>query len=420
MSRQADVAEWLYRQYLDYAQGCDTLDDFADWLGLARRTLDRLLAGRPASGAQFERITRQLAEHYGYAVYDFLDQTGLKHAPDFMRAYRRAALHRQIELSLTAGYILAHRPAPAVPVWEMLCADYYQAWAAVSDSPRELDHIPAEYERVIFSAIQAGEPLPEPIIAQSPAFSAAYLQRRSRIDRFRSIQQRAWSRTHARCHAHWDARGIVYRRQDGQSVTAAQATEIITELDEVEAVVGSLADILRAANVLIVHTNGRRPFFTPRAGGLYVPAWRTLVVGCGYPALAHEIGHLLDHLAGHAEDERTLVWQSDWEMLDAESLVRDGRRRFARSETTRSRHGYWREPCEIWARLFEQYVRDRVSCSGRSTQSVYIDRPGYWSAAMWAALERRIGEAIALRLATIRQLIAGGELASVTVDALTT
>ena len=54
---------------------------------------------------------------------------------------------------------------------------------------------------------------------------------------------------------------------------------IISGLDEVESVVGPLTDVLRSANVQIVHTNGKRPFFTSGAGGLYVSGQHTIGQG---------------------------------------------------------------------------------------------------------------------------------------------
>ena len=408
MAATVHCAEWLHRQYLDFAQGIDTLDDFADWLGFARRTIDRLLAGQGATPRQFAQVSQRLAEHYGYPIGDFLEQTGFGIMPSSVLQYRfeRLRLHEQLEVAHKVMSMKAHTPPLDVPVWALSVEDYRRAWTATfgdSDRDSRNGEVEAEYAHMINAAIQADEELPESVLTQSLEFSHRAAQRRQRRARFEAQRGRAWGpRTDIPYVC--SERGLICRRQDGQKLTVDQMDAIISGLDEVESVVGPLTDVLRSANVQIVHTNGKRPFFTSGAGGLYVSGQHTIVLGYERPALAHEIAHLLDHLSEHAVADRTLSWWSDWQMLEAGSLVRGGLRRFRRLRTLRARHGYWREPCEIWARLFEQFVSIRVSARRATPRSTfvdgfYFDQPGYWSAAAWAELDQLVSESLKLQMA---------------------
>ena len=112
MAATVHCAEWLHRQYLDFAQGIDTLDDFADWLGFARRTIDRLLAGQWATPRQFAQVSQRLAEHYGYPIGDFPEQTGFGIMPSSVLQYRfeRLRLHEQLEVAHKVMSMKAHTP----------------------------------------------------------------------------------------------------------------------------------------------------------------------------------------------------------------------------------------------------------------------------------------------------------------------
>lgn len=302
----------------------------------------------------------------------------------------------------------------------------------------------ATYVETIKGAIRKSKDVPENVVAQYPEF------RRAVDAHARYLKGRRTSfgnRTVAVVDTMQAVRGYKVKRQDGTMITESQIEEIARGVDEIEAVLGPLADILRANDVTIAHTNGKHPFMSD-AGGSYVAGERTASIGVRtrlgtcIASLGHELaGHMLDFEAGYrlgadthvrpgkrstslADDDRGRRREVA-EVIDrARRLIRDQleicywlKQRLKDHEalpqavemieTTRLvlTH-YWTQPREIWARLVEQYLATRLSAMGRTpTVAVfpaYTHALGYWKAEDWPRLEADVEQELRRRIAILR------------------
>jgi ppGpp synthetase/RelA/SpoT-type nucleotidyltranferase len=231
-------------------------------------------------------------------------------------------------------------------------------------------------------------------------------------------------------------------------MTAAVREDVLGGLDEIEEVLGPLADVMRASNLTIAHTGGKFPFLRANASGLYAPGERTVTTGmadeAGQPiaSLAHELGHFIDIQAGsklgkkkqvRARGSGTLYDSSSLADVSPGSLVSEAQRRMNATETVRTllreKLGnatddagrariqrakvvlgpYWHEPREIIARLTEQYVAYRRNAGGWSheTPVYYESSPGWWKREDFEAMVPTLEEALAERLEAL-----GGEAAA--------
>ena len=255
--------------------------------------------------------------------------------------------------------------------------------------------------------------------------------------------------------------GVKAKRQDGRRIAPAQLQEIALGLDEIQAALGPLwpvpmRDLLASLDPTIAHTSGLHPFMES-AGGLYSPAERCLSVGVicrithqPIPSLAHELWHCLDTEAGRrlgacqrewrrgrrapveiyclsespergAEGEEGLIRRAQRSIADTSAVVfglqrLTADRKLALTEAEQAERErtalvlghYWREPREVSARLFEQFVAERLGRGGVAVSGDYALRSGYWRAADWETLRPGVERMLRRRLAV---LAAGMELA---------
>lgn len=305
-----------------------------------------------------------------------------------------------------------------------------------------------QYLQLVKTAISKGKPVPLAVIGQSIEFRKA-ADARQRYEK--GLRTSFGNTTSAVDNSMQAARGYKVKRQNGTKITPEQKAEIATGMDEIESAVGSLNGILERVDVTVSHSSGRHPFMST-AGGMYSPGERTITMGIrssfssrAIPSLAHELAHLIDFEAGRAAGlsvrvsggyyskraprVSSSVADADASHGHATGLLRAAAESMTdtrvvdatlkarlnatndigekeRIERTKTKLGlYFREPCELWARLFEQYVAHRRG--GRRGVShddskTYESTPGYWGAGTFAAMVPAIEAELARRLALLR------------------
>lgn len=308
------------------------------------------------------------------------------------------------------------------------------------------------YIETVKKAISQGEPVPQAVIDQRPEFKKAQ-DARARYDKGRHT---SFANESAAVDRTMQAeRGYKVKRQDGKKITAEQINEIARGMDEIEKVLGpTIRDLMRRSDLTIAHTNGKHPFLK-HAGGLYSGGDRTISVGINdilhrpIKALAHELGHWLDHEAGvsvgtsthvgSGHNFKTVHFLSEErgygrESSPSEALITDARRRMNDTVTVRrlvkatqkdqatpeqavlvertkfALGAYWNEPREIFARLVEQYV-STVTGGGEAADASYTEQPGWWTAEDFTALMPRVRDELARRIR-----ILGGDTSRLTGD----
>jgi hypothetical protein len=349
------------------------------------------------------------------------------------------------------------------------------------DTARVVDRARLEYGKIVKLALSKGKPVPLPVIAQRLEFRTA----RDARQRYEKGWHTSFANKSLAVHSGVvESHGVKIKRQDGKAILPSQQQEIVTGIREVEEALGPLTDVLRQTDLTVAHTSGKHPFMR-QAGGLYQTGEVTISIGIddvlGRPirALAHELGHWLDFQAGRAAGvlskratgswgkakivSSSAVSDHDWTSQTA-GVIGDARRAIndtrmvmttlklrlnatenveerARIERTKVALGpYWREPCEVWARLVEQYVatkrfapirgeldalqtqimaasspderaplvrRHRELVQERTgvaadSPLVYEQAPGWWSRADFARFMPRIEEEIGRRLGMLR------------------
>jgi hypothetical protein len=306
-----------------------------------------------------------------------------------------------------------------------------------------------QYTRIVKKALSSGKPVPLEVIRQRPEFQKAR-DARARYEKGRhtsfsgvsvGIDQRLV-----------ETRGIKLKRQDGKPLPSHQREELVKGLDEVEEVLGPLADVMRKSALTVAHTNGKHPFLS-RFGGLYVSGEVTISAGVSnlfgknIPCLTHELGHWMDFEAGRALGVESSEWTSagkrrvTWSLAngdmhgrkavdpEGERLVREARGKInnirtvqstlkerlnaaaskedrVRIERVKTSLGpYWRDPAEVWARLVEQYVATKLGRGGfaQDTPQGYQTMAGWWTEKDFAGFMPEIERQIQRRVAIIRE-----------------
>jgi hypothetical protein len=286
-------------------------------------------------------------------------------------------------------------------------ADWFDREAAKIRSG-DVEHVAAsaqaKYRKIVKQAISTGQPVPDEVIGQTIEFRKAR-DARARYDKGRRT---SFGNMTAGVDASMvEARGYKVKRQDGKPIHRPMVEEIAAGIDELESVLGPLADVFRTTQLTIAHTAGKHPFMR-KAGGLFVPGENTVTIGIrGVPALAHEVGHMLDYAAGSATHESVTIFpgwgpgrkkrpttslaEIDYRThpdTEGARLLRDAKRTMrdvyevkrrmrtrlnaehdeqVRDETRRFKvqlGDYWNDPVEIWARLVEQYVATKREPAG--------------------------------------------------------
>ena len=66
---------------------------------------------------------------------------------------------------------------------------------------------------------------------------------------------------------------------------------------------------------------------------------------------------------------------------------------------------YWTRPCEVFARLAEQWLASELgdNCAAADSPEAYGSRPGYWTAADFDGLMPDVGRAVERRIGLLRR-----------------
>lgn len=226
--------------------------------------------------------------------------------------------------------------------------------------------------------------------------------------------------------------GVRLRRQDGRQDEGWEREQVAAGLRAIFEVLGDLSVLLRASGLTISHTGGKRLFRQGRTAlGLYRRESQAIVVGpviagCGGPveALVHELaGHWLDAVSTppqevldelfdpHNPFYRSAINTSFVDaMLDPSGSLYPG----LIETMTLAGPGTRRRQCpplstsELWARLAEQYIVERV---GEAVPGMILDREayrsgaGFWCGELWArGLGGLVSEQIERRIAMVETI----------------
>ncbi|MFH1609333.1 MAG: HAD domain-containing protein [Candidatus Bipolaricaulota bacterium] len=274
----------------------------------------------------------------------------------------------------------------------------------------------ADYRLIVRKALSTGQAVPPEIIAQSPEFAKALDARR----RYEKGRHTSFGNISSAVDASMlEAEGYKVKRQDGRPIGPDEVEEIVSGFRDVASVLGpDLRRIVRANNLTIVHTGGKHPFLR-KSGGLHVPGERVISVGVrtgfpvarNFPAMAHELAHFVDRTvhppSGPYSD---LAYDARWKINRLYDAGRVQKARLGKIQDPKTKADvarvqlalgpYWREPREIWARLVEQYVANRLNRPSFAVElpGVYAELPGYWTQADFDALAPRVEEELERQL----------------------
>jgi len=168
------------------------------------------------------------------------------------------------------------------------------------------------------------------------------------------------------------------KRQDGKELLPVQKQEIIDGVLQTQKALGiDLNQLSKDERWVYAHLNGKNPFLTKNAAGMYRRGSDYASVSLGgsesFDAIingekvrqrvnttaAHEIGHALDgNVKGKLLDSPT-VW--------------DLKRTFKPVENSSRGDKYWRSDSEVTARAIEEYVAVKEGHTG------LFNREGYWN-----------------------------------------
>lgn len=168
------------------------------------------------------------------------------------------------------------------------------------------------------------------------------------------------------------------KRQDGKELLPAQKQEIIDGVLQTQKALGiDLNQLSKDERWVYVHLNGKNPFLTKNAAGMYRRGSDYASVSLGgsesFDAIingkkvrqrvnttaAHEIGHALDGSVKRKLLDNSTVW--------------DLKRTFKPVENSSRGDKYWRSDSEVTARAIEEYVAVKEGHTG------LFNREGYWN-----------------------------------------
>jgi hypothetical protein len=310
---------------------------------------------------------------------------------------------------------------------------------------REAQSFKNEYNDLVKKAVSQGKPVPESVIAQKREFETAKDAR----ERYEKGRHTSFANKSAAINDTMQKEeGFKVKRQDGKPITDDQIQEIRDSVQDIENVFGPMKDIMSGVDLTIVHTSGKYPFLMSDAAGLYSDVERRITLGLkgvwtgkAYPVFAHEFGHLVDIKGGsllgrkarvytkggkgyestslaEAEDHSPLIQAAKKSINDlrevrdlfrlmdtkkAEELTEDEK---TKAEMVKVKLGpYFYEPREIFARLFEQYVGNKLGHKSTSALSpeAYAKVPGYWTQVEFDKLTPLLETEIAKRMNALKE-----------------
>jgi len=308
-----------------------------------------------------------------------------------------------------------------------------------------IDLLRRSYDRKVKAAIKAGD-VAERVLDQDERFRKMVESRR-RYDK--AVRTSFANRSEAIDESAKRKHGYKMKRQDGKDMTPEISDDIRNIVDDFESVFGRMASLFRKTDITIAHTNGKHPLLGT-AGGCYHTKERTVTVG-RTKAGAHELAHWLDAEAATAVGEdrdvdlfmdsglrrlagkrrcshRMMLTDRDvadassakafdtcltklaWQKINNKSDAYRAMSAFgAQDEATkrvRARLGpYWSRPCEVFARLVEQYVATELGRESAAAESpeLYQNAPAYWTKEEFAELKPMVIEEVKRRIALLRK-----------------
>ena len=252
--------------------------------------------------------------------------------------------------------------------------------------------------------ISQGYDVPEEMIAQYPEFKTAATARARYEKGYKTSFANKSSAIDLTPQKEY---GFKVKRQDGKPITATQIAEITKASEDLAAAIGPFKDIAERIDLTVAHTSGKFPFLRGDAGGLHIGKENTISVGVAVngraiKAFAHEMFHVFDntsgtmgkmitkHISRGGSYNEELITKARQEMNGSGFQI--DRALKAKPNMTQAEKdsvqllkgrltGYYRTAPEIFARLGEQYVADKLGYDNAATDSIafYHDALGYWS-----------------------------------------
>jgi len=404
---------------------------------IAEKAAAKPFAERPEEPLKYGDVAQ--SQHWQVLEPDFI----AKRFDQEIQRYERAVTEKQAEVDkLKSGSVSRTKEESTLHFWKT------RLESLRSKDPRIAQKYKDEYLATVKKAISQGRPVPDAVIAQKSEFKTAVTAR----ERYEKGMHTSFANRSAAVNDTMQAEeGYKVKRQDGKPITEEQTKEVSGGVDELVKVLGpELRDMMRGTDLTISHTNGKHPFLSD-AGGMYHPAERSISAGIadvfGKPirALAHELGHWLDYESGRvlgtkvdypslsgkpvkgsayiSESDKRMGFSSPAQqmystalksmtdsyevgkMLKTKNLDELSPEKRAEVERVQVVLGhYWREPREIFARLFEQYVASKLGKGGLAAESPssYSTMPGWWNREAWAKLEPMIDAEIQKRMDAMR------------------
>ena len=274
----------------------------------------------------------------------------------------------------------------------------------------------AEYIKDVKKLISSGHDVPAEMIAQFPEFKSA-VNARARYEK--GYNTSFANKSTAVDYSTQKDYGFKIKNQDGTPISEANIKTITQAAHELEKAIGPIKDIVAASDLTVAHTQGKYPFLTSDRSGQYHSGNKTITVGMqGIHAFAHEMAHFIDHVAGtsavQVKKGRTLGGAYNPElMMKARALMNGSDYQIEKATKTTGRAmtelekanarrlkaqiGYYKSPNEVFARLVEQLVAEKLGTrlvgSGSEIAngvSSYRESPAYWSKEHFAELRELV------------------------------
>lgn len=222
--------------------------------------------------------------------------------------------------------------------------------------------------------------------------------------------------------------GFKVKRQDGKPITEAQIGEITGAADDLAKAIGPFKDVAEKLDLTVAHTSGKFPFLRSDAGGLHIGTERTISIGVkNIKAFAHEMMHVFDnasgtmgqmitkHISRGGKYNESLISRARQEM-NGSSFQIDKAMKLKPNMTQEEKDmvqlmrgrltGYYRTSTEIFARLGEQYVADKLGLNGATDSPAYYEQAlGYWSKDVFDELKPMIEAEIENKITLAREAL---------------
>ena len=408
------------------------------------------LRGEPTRAEKRDLQTKEAAKSFADRPKEALKYGDTKHSqhwqvlePDYMAkrfeqkaaTYERAITESQAELDAAKPGTKKHGEAQMNLDFRKKMLQRFK-----DKDPREAQSFRTEYLDLVKKAVSQGKPVPDAVIAQKSEFKLAQDAR----ERYEKGRHTSFANKSAAINDTMQKEeGFKIKRQDGKPMPDDQAREISSGIADIVKVLGEdLRDMMRGTDLTIAHTNGKHPFLSD-AGGMYHPVDRSISAGIndflGRPvkALAHELGHWLDFESGRAMGVKSRIYTKGGNGHDthyaSEATISRALYDLARSTMTDTREvprmlkmvktsdlpdaeraevervkvilgPYWREPRELFARMFEQYIADELGKSSTAAEDIarYHKVPAWWSKAAWDKLKPAFTTELQKRIVELR------------------